>query len=1190
MAYLSVEAAMRHVLTPRLSGTRSRFFYALGTLAVVWLGVVYADEPLTIVTVAGRTSFTGDGGPAVLSRIGEPEGIACDPAGNVLVGDFQDNLLRFINRSGQPVTIAGQTIQPGNIASIAGSGLAGYNGDNIPATKAELTTPRGIWYDAPRNVFYFADSYNQRIRKVDLATGIISTAAGTGNTLYNGDTDPLTGHPLATEANLWITGALVCDASGNIYLGEGAGVRVRRVDAVTGFISTVAGGNARAATATAGWPVVTMPDTSGFAAGDNVFGPGIPVGATVVSVTPNTSMMISQAPTQSGAITLTTNAWGYGGDGGPATAAMFNLMEGIALDASGNLYVSDAVNQRIRFVNLSNASVTIAGNQVVQPGYIATVIGGGSGPDGGLAVNAHLNGPQALVFDKDGNLFMADGGRIRRVDAKTGIITTIAGGLGGAFRGDGGPSNQATVSVTYGLAVDGSGNLVVPDNGNNRVRVIAPPLDGTGIITTIAGGGGAPPNDGGQATAANLNNPALIAFDVSGNLFFIDGSNNRIRRIEKTTQIITTVVGNGSVTNLFQTNLGDGLAAKNATMNSAGGLTFDASGNLFFGDTSNQRVRKVTASHDPQSGNPLPIDGSETITTVVGTGFPTSSAHPLGDGGPAIQASLNAPRGPAFDLSGNLYFADVNNFRIRKVEVDSVGNFTTITTVVGTGHPTFGTVFPLGDNGPANVATVNGARFVTIDAKGNLYTPDVNNLRVRVVIARVDPNTGNPLPFDGTETIKTVLGDGVLYGAQPPPGSPATLFSIVSPRQIAVSYASGTATLYTVDNWLTTVYKVTATDGVVDGDNNDLMTVLAGTTPGTTVVDGFNGDGIPSTSALLDAPAGCQLDANGNLYIGDYGNNRIRRLNVAAKSVSINTNADGAGGIGARVELNSTRTPSQLSGVTLRAVDATGGVTFDSTGLVPTDAFTGSDLGSDPTDSQAEVYSFGSHPTLLGGAGFRVEAVLSDQKFFSGDAHFSIAWSPPAAITYGTPLSTAQLNATVSAQVPDSTGGYTTVDLTGNTTITYNPPLGTVLNVGGGQAITAHFVPNDPTLGTADWTVLINVTYRICPLYDQTKAVNSGATVPIQLYLGDVNSTDVSSPTVVVHATALTLTGSGTSGVLTAAGNANPNNNFSFDPTLGPSGGYVFNLKTTGLSAGTWQLTFTVSGDPLPHCVSFQIR
>jgi sugar lactone lactonase YvrE len=1153
-----------------------RISYAVAALAVVSFGVVCADEPMNIVTVAGRMPFTGDGGPALAARIGAPLGIAADAAGNILVGDTSDNLVRFVNRTGQSVTFGGQPIQAGKIASIAGTGLAGYNGDGIPATLADVTEVTGITFDAPRNVFYISDTFNQRIRKIDPVTGIITTVAGTGQFSFNGNTDPQTGHPLATEANLTFPGPPAFDASGNFYVNDGGGAMVRRVDAVTGFISTVAGGNARAGTATAGSTVVTMSDTSGFSAGIAVFGPGLPpLGATVVSVTPNLSITIAPAPTQGGAITLTTTARGYGGDGGPATAAMIYLPVALFLDPSGNLYISDAVNQRVFCVNLSNANVTVFG-KVIQPGNIATVVGGGTGPfsdpaqigDGGPATAAHLGSPGSLAFDSEGNLFISDGGyRIRRVDHAAATITTIAGGIPGNFKFDLGPSNQGAVGPA-GITVDGSGNLLIADDGFNCVRMIAPPLDGTGIISTVAGGGTPPLNDNGPATAANLNSPALIAFDASGNLFFVDSGNNRIRRIDATTQIITTVVGNGGVTNPMQTDLGDGGPSAQATVNNATGLTFDASGNLYFCDTNNNRVRMVAP----------PLDGTQTITTVVGgTGTPTDFFQSnLGDGGEAIAATCNRPRGPAFDLSGNLYFADVNNARIRKVTLPDNGIMANgiITTVVGTGVFTDAAQDNLGDNGPANQATVNGARFVTFDAYGNLYTPDVNNLRVRKVTAHADAN-GKPLPLRGCETITTVAGNGLLYATNHKPfGDAATSYSITNPRQIAPTRAdaSGAISLYFVDFHDSVLYKVTATDGVIDGDADDLFTGSAGSV-GDQTVNGFNGDGIPATSALLNTPVGVALDASGNIYIGDYGNNRIRRLNVAAKTVSVNTNADGAGGIAARVELNSGRTPSQLSGVTLRAVDALGGV-LDASGH-PTDAFSGTDLGADPTDAQAEVFNFGSHPALLGGAGFRVEAVFSqtDGKAFSGDARFSIAWSPPTNITYGTLLSSAQLNATASALG---------VDITGNTTVTYNPPLGTVLNAVGGRALQAHFVPNNPTLGTADWTVPINVTYGISPLYDPTKIVNSGADIPLKLYLSDVNSTDVSSSSVVLHATALTQAGTGTPGVLTA--------DFRFDPTLGPSGGYILNLKTTGLSTGTWQLSFTVSGDPVTHSVSFQIR
>ena len=207
----------------------------------------------------------------------------------------------------------------------------------------------------------------------------------------------------------------------------------------------------------------------------------------------------------------------YSGDGGAATSASFQPFQ-LALDANGNLYIDDIGSGRIRRVD----AIT---------GIITTVAGGGTGGDGGLAIAASLSGPCGLRLDSAGNLYISEtcmsassgtggggsGGpyagisRVRRVDAVTGIITTIAGGPTGGFGGDGGPATSALLSFLGGLAIDGAGNVYIADSGNNRIRRVDA---STGLISTVAGNGVAAfSGDGGLATAASLNSPAAVAFD-----------------------------------------------------------------------------------------------------------------------------------------------------------------------------------------------------------------------------------------------------------------------------------------------------------------------------------------------------------------------------------------------------------------------------------------------------------------------------------------------------------------------------------------------------------------------------------------------------------------------------------------------------------------------------------------------------
>jgi uncharacterized protein (TIGR03437 family) len=329
-------------------------------------------------------------------------------------------------------------------------------------------------------------------------------------------------------------------------------------------------------------------------------------------------------------------------------------------------------------------------------GNISTVAGSSKccdSSDGLQAVNAWLPQATGIAVDRQGNLYIFQGGtsQLRKV-SPSGVISTVAGRGVLGYTGDGGPALSASFmgSPNYpGIAVDAAGNIYISDSGNDVIRKI----DTAGIIRTVAGNGSPGfSGDGGPATSAQLDSPGGIAVDSAGNLYIADASNNRVRKVN-TAGIITTYAGNGNVRIA-----GNGGPATAATVDRPEAVAVDSLGNLYISETSSSRVRKV--------------DASGVITTYAGVLAGTNGF--TGDGGPATAAQLYGPVGLTIDAAGNLYIADNVNGRVRKVDAAGI-----ISTYAGTGGGTAST--PLGDGGPATRAYIGVPKDLALDSSGNLY-------------------------------------------------------------------------------------------------------------------------------------------------------------------------------------------------------------------------------------------------------------------------------------------------------------------------------------------------------------------------------------------------------------------------------------------------------------------------------------
>jgi len=556
-----------------------------------------------------------------------------------------------------------------------------------------------------------------------------------------------------------------------------------------------------------------------------------------------------------------TGGEGIAAEGTPASSARLNNPSDIVFDRMGNMYIADTDNDRVLKVDPVTQRISVfAGGGKEVPG------------DNGPARNAKLSKPFALAIDRQGNLLITEkaGHRIRRVDTTAeNKITTVAGTGAPGFSGDNGRATSAQINTPLGITIAPNGDIVFVDNQNGRIRNI----NLNGIITTIAGTGRlsrlnpgtiVPRGDGGPATSAIIDFPTDIAYDHRGNLYIAEAlSNPVIRRVDAATKVISTIVGGGTKPT---TGIGDGGLAANAKLDFPSGILFDGQGGLFIADGNFEFIFTADASNRIRRvENPLKAAISDSVNVVIDPNsaviFTIAGAGTnLGDGGVATAATLDRPEDVDIDPTGSIVVADSRNNRIRRI--DSLTSI--IRTLVGGGDPTIVTNI---DSNDPSLVPLNGPSSVIIDGAGTVFIADQINRRIR----RYDAATRKLTTIAGT-------GESPLPGVSEE-GKPAKQARLGIVVDLALDREGN---LYLVEMDMHRIRRI---------DKSGNITTVVGTG-----APGFSGDGGRANAATINRPISIAFDRDGNGYIADHLNGRVRRVDART---GIITTVAGSGKVGA---------------------------------------------------------------------------------------------------------------------------------------------------------------------------------------------------------------------------------------------------------------------------------------------------